>query len=97
MGVYQNFAEYNPVHKVMIFGGGNGSRDLYKMDNAGTITKMMNAPIDLGTTWGSITTIDPMSGDFLIFGIGRYSISITSSQIHGLCKAVQIPFFTPGR
>jgi hypothetical protein len=67
MGVYHNFAEYSPVHKVVIFGGGNGSSDLYELDAAGKVTALKRAPIGIGTMQ-SIVTVDPVSGDFLVFG-----------------------------
>lgn len=71
-GTFNNFAEYNPVHKIMIFGGGdNGqgiqTRILYKLTNAGTITALNNAPFYLGTQHGSKVTVDPVTGDFLVF------------------------------
>ncbi len=67
MGVYHNFAEYSPVHKVVLLGGGNGSRDLYKLDAAGKVTTLAAAPIGVGTMQ-TIVTADPASGDFLVFG-----------------------------
>ena len=66
MGVYHNFAEYSPVHKVVIFGGGNGSSDLYKLDANGKVTAQKKAPIGIGTMQ-TIVTLDPVSGDFLVF------------------------------
>lgn len=69
MGPYHNFAEYNPVHKVVIFGGGNGSSDLYKVNASGAVTKMQNAPIGLGIQQ-TIITVDPISGDFLVLASG---------------------------
>jgi hypothetical protein len=71
-GTFNNFAEYNPVHKVMIFGGGdNGkgtsTRILYKMTSTGVITALKNAPFDLGIQHGSKVTVDPVTGDFLVF------------------------------
>ena len=69
MGEYHNFAEYSPVHKVMIFGGGNldngQSRDVYKMTAAGIISKIADAPCGIHPNWAKVTT-DPVKGDFLI-------------------------------
>ena len=71
IGPYHNFAEYSPVAKVLLFGGGHDevvfSRDLYRMDASGTITRMNDAPIPLGVNL-SVVTVDPNSGRFLIFG-----------------------------
>jgi len=66
MGQYHNFIEYNPVHKLVIFGGGNGSSDVYRIDGAGKITKMRNAPIALGIL-KTIVAVDPVSGKYLVF------------------------------
>src|SRR5207244_9491214 len=35
MGTHQQFAEYNPVNKVVVFGGGAGSHNIYKLDSSG--------------------------------------------------------------
>ena len=67
MGVYHNFAEYNPVHKVMILGGGNDSSDLYRLDRDGKVTTLKKAPIGLGVMQ-TIVTVDPPNGDYLVFG-----------------------------
>jgi hypothetical protein len=74
MGTYHNIAEYLPVHKVLIFGGGNDSpsypgdqsRMLYKMDSAGNITRITDAPVGIGINQ-SVVTADPVSGNFLVF------------------------------
>lgn len=67
MGDYHNFAEYNPVHKVMIFGGGNNAGQAFnKMNSAGQITRLRNSPIELGTQQ-AVVTVDPVSGEFLVF------------------------------
>jgi len=65
--VYQSFAEYDPVHKVIVFGGGNGSSAVNKLDSAGKVTNMKNAPIGLGIMQ-TVFTADPVSGRFLVFG-----------------------------
>ncbi len=88
MGPYHNFIEYNPVHKVMIFGGGNNRTDIYKLDATGTITKMKNAPsgyyIGINST---IVAVDPVSGKFLIFGpdgsFYAYDIITDTWQLQG--------------
>ena len=69
MGEYHNFAEYNPVRKVLVFGGGTGgsaTRQIYKLDATGAVTPLATAPIDLGIQ-DSIFTVDPVSGDYLVF------------------------------
>jgi hypothetical protein len=65
LGSYQGYAEYNPKHKVVIFGGGNGSNTVYKLDASGNVTKMKNAPIGVGVMQ-TVITVDPVSGDYLV-------------------------------
>src|SRR3990172_5169055 len=62
---YHEFTEYDPVHKIILFGGGDGSNALYKLDSLGNVTQMNNPPIGLGIT-KSIITVDPVSGKFLV-------------------------------
>ena len=68
MGRYHNFAEYNPVRKVVVFGGGEGgsaTRQIWKLDAKGTVTRLNKAPIDLGIQ-NAIFTVDPAGGDYLV-------------------------------
>src|SRR5262245_56788690 len=67
MGPYHNTAQYSPGHKIVLFGGGNGSSDLYKLDAKGKVTTMNKTPIGIGVMQ-SILTLDPVSGGFLLFG-----------------------------
>ena len=67
LGDYHLFAEYSPVHKVLFFGGGNGSSAIYKMNASSQITRISpDAPDEMGTTH-SIVTLDPNSGNFLVY------------------------------
>ena len=65
-GTYNNFALYNPVHKLILFGGGNGSSDIFKYDSTGKITPLKKAPIEMGISHSS-NAVDPVTGKFLIF------------------------------
>ena len=65
MGTHQQFAEYNPVNKVVVFGGGGGSRNIYKLDSAGQVTTLQPAPFAVGVE-ASIFTVDPVSGKYLV-------------------------------
>jgi len=96
MGVYHNFAEYSPVHKVVLLGGGNGSRDLYKLDAAGKVTTLKAAPIGVGTMQ-TIVTADPVSGDFLVFGKTGvwYVYEVTRDEWKE--QPGQAPIFAPTR
>jgi hypothetical protein len=67
-GDYHNFAEYSPVHKVMIFGGAesSGTNAVFRLNASRQIARLSNAPAHMGTTH-SIVTTDPVSGNFLVF------------------------------
>jgi hypothetical protein len=96
MGPYHNFTEYSPVHKVMIFGGGNGSSDLYRLDASGTIRKMRNAPVTLGIA-KTIITVDPVSGHFLVFSENRSVYQYNPlSDAWTLLNIPTPPFFDSG-
>lgn len=64
-GNYHNFAEYSPVHRVVIAGGGNDFKSIYRVDASGSVTKMKDAPFNLGIT-ASVVTVDPVSGNFIV-------------------------------
>jgi chitodextrinase len=66
MGGIHTFAEYNPVARVVVFGGGEGSRKLHKLSSTGQVTPLRDAPIGLGIQ-EALFTVDPVSGDFLVF------------------------------
>jgi hypothetical protein len=65
MGPYHNVAQYTAVHKVILFGGGNNSKDLYMLDAEGEITRLEPAPVEVGINTAVVTS-DPVSGDFLV-------------------------------
>jgi hypothetical protein len=77
---YHSFAEYSPIHKVVIFGGGNGCNKFYKIDVNKTITPLKNAPVNLGVAWGTICTVDPVTGDYLFATSGGqfYAYDVTT-------------------
>ncbi len=96
MGPYHNFASYSPTQKAVLFGGGNGSSDIYKLDPTGKITKLRNAPMVLGVA-ATIVTVDPVSGNYLVFGDNRtfYEYDIASDSWR-LLTSTTPPFFDLG-
>jgi len=68
IGDYHNFAQHSPVHRVLIFGGGEGAngRELYRMNSRGQLTHLGDAPQRMGQTYSVVTT-DPVRGAFLVF------------------------------
>jgi hypothetical protein len=67
-------AEYNPVHNIVIFGGGDGNNQLYKIDVNEKITALAPSPAVVGCHPSSgILTVDPVSGHYLhMNGDGRF-------------------------
>jgi hypothetical protein len=68
MGPYHNIAKYNPVDKSVIFGAGNGSKVLHRMDTQGNITRLQDAPFVIRIS-STVTAIDPVSGDLLVLSM----------------------------
>ncbi len=64
---YHNVAEYNPRHKVVLFGGGNGSKQLYVLARDGTIKTLPEAPCWIGSSVSHLA-VCPTSGEALLIG-----------------------------
>jgi hypothetical protein len=66
--------EYNPVHKVMLVGGGDAGDGFQKglslVDGEGTIRRLGPAPVHIRCTPEAKLTCDPISGEFLVQGRG---------------------------
>jgi hypothetical protein len=65
MGPYHNIAKYDPVGKAVIFGAGNGSKNLYQLDGKGEITKLPESPVLIRIS-STVVSVDPVSGDVLV-------------------------------
>jgi hypothetical protein len=68
------FAEYDSVHHLMLFGNSTGL--LFMMEASGQITRLSDVPpspagpmIYDGSGWTSNVTSDPISGRFLVFAV----------------------------
>jgi len=70
IGDYHNFAEYNPVHHVVVLGGGNSNSAIYKLDAQKNITRLTDAPAAVSSLRVNynIFTADPVTGDYLVYG-----------------------------
>lgn len=73
--------EYNPVHKVMLFGAGDagggegkGHPSLYLLNKEGTVAKLKPPPIHINCTPRSKLLCDPASGEYIAQdrGDGRF-------------------------
>lgn len=62
---YHAQMEYNPIHKVMIFGGGDNNMPLHQMDAAGNISQLTVPPVSVSLSVSEFT-VDPVSGDLLL-------------------------------
>jgi hypothetical protein len=89
------FAKYNPVHKCVMFGGGNGSSSIYKIDSAGNVTSLKGAPFYMGVAT-TVQTVDPVTGKYLVFHDNGvfYHYDITTDTWSQQSSAV--PFFNIG-
>jgi len=106
---YHPVGQYNPVHKLVIFGGGNTDqtddfRDLYKLDASGKITRMKDTPVTYGIRQ-SLLTVDPVSGKYLLFKDSgefyEYDVTTDTWKRQGPCQGTPcqgrpFPFFEPG-
>jgi len=97
LGSYSQVVMYNPVHKVILFSGGLSSRDMFKMDATGKITVLAQAPDVVatpGSSYGSVFTLDPVSGKHLIFFTSRafYEYDVPTDKWTKLNTTV--PIFT---
>jgi hypothetical protein len=63
-GTGDAFAEHDPVHKVLFFGGGTGRRSLYRLDPTGAIVALRDAPIPLGLK-EALVFVEPAGGRLL--------------------------------
>lgn len=62
---YHNVAEYNPKHKVMLIGGGNGSKQLYAVDKDGKSKALKEAPCHIGSSVSHLA-VCPASGEVIL-------------------------------
>lgn len=103
IGPYSMQGVYSPVHHAVFAGGGGGTaRGWCKVDRAGTLTQLTSAPAMINVGGGgavSLLTVDPVSGDPLLFddttrGIYRYKpLTNTWETICTTCSQVTYPVF----
>src|SRR3990172_13240841 len=64
-----NFAEYDLVNKIVVFGGGTGthgnSMAIYRIDASGNILRLADALVALGVT-KSVIAADPVTGNLIV-------------------------------
>ncbi|MHC4913991.1 MAG: Kelch repeat-containing protein [Planctomycetota bacterium] len=67
---YHNVAEYNPKLKVVLVGGGNGSKQLYVVDAAGKSRALKEAPCHIGSSVSHLA-VCPASGELVLISHHR--------------------------
>jgi hypothetical protein len=69
-GGYATLAVYSPPKDLVIFGGGVNTQQFWKINAAGTIAAIDNAPCVLSTTNGGFASMvpDPVSGNIVVIG-----------------------------
>jgi hypothetical protein len=75
IGPYQQCGIYNPVHHLAIGGGGlAATKKLFKVDAAGVVTPIADAPVylDCSGSNGMMLQVDPVNGDLLLFASAQY-------------------------
>jgi hypothetical protein len=98
MGNYDNVAVYSPIYHAIVFGGGNGSTNLWKLSASGSVTAVTTAPIGINDSspGGTIFTVDPASGNFLLIDasgvIRELSFSTTATGTWTTVSGVTAPF-----
>lgn len=61
------FSQYIPVHKCVLFGGGNGVGNIYRFNADGKISEVAAPPFEsLDSTHRYVITVDPVSGEMLV-------------------------------
>jgi hypothetical protein len=70
MGSYHNYGVYNPVHKLILFGLGNGSMGLHAYDANGSVKTVASPPVGFHPSPDDsatlrILTADPATGKYL--------------------------------
>jgi hypothetical protein len=91
---YHQVAEYNPVHKVVIAGGGNASNQLYKVDAKGNVTPIAQPSFSI-TPAAATLTVDPVSGLFLVLAKDQklYGYNVRTDQWSVVWNYVPLKMF----
>lgn len=106
MAQYNNVTIYSKQHQVVYLGGGNNSRDLYKLTANQAVVRIPDPPTPVGVN-STVTTVDPVTGNLLIFtGNAAYQYSnsastwsrltLNGSPITTVSEVVAIPIDTYG-
>jgi hypothetical protein len=83
-----NFAQYNPVKQVLLFGGGS---KLYTLDAQGNFATKSAPPIDLGVTQ-AVLSVDPVTGAYIVLsGTTMYQYDVGADSWMTLSTPIPSP------
>lgn len=66
---YHTVAAYSRTFNCVVFGGGNGNRKLWRLNQDRSVTPLVDCPMNIGVQ-GANLAADPVSGKFLVWGGG---------------------------
>jgi hypothetical protein len=92
---YHTVAAYSPQYNCVVYGGGNGNRRLWRLNQNRTITELAACPVDIGVQHANLQ-VDPVSGKFLIWGGGGnarkfYQLDPTGTGTYTLLSGARQP------
>jgi hypothetical protein len=86
-GSYNQFAVYHPTQKIVLFGGGNGSENIWKMNAEGFIQQVSNSPLNIGSQGLNLILPNTRNGTFNVFAdtgnVYEYSVQSDRWQVVG--------------
>lgn len=67
---YHTLMAYSATYNCAVYGGGNGNRRLFRLNQDRTVDEFPQFPTNIGIQAANLTT-DPVTGKFLVWGSGR--------------------------
>lgn len=81
-------ASYNPIHKVIVFGGGSqaappwtNTRKWYTLDAKGKVAPLDDSPVDSYAATSTLFTVDPVSGKHLLIRPNDFDYKKTTGYL----------------
>lgn len=96
-GELHSVLQCNPVHNVCWFGGGDLSNQMWRLNPDGSTDALGPVPVaNIATNKGTIVTLDPVSGDYLVLTDqeGFWSYDIVTDSWTQLPGGSRVPLFT---
>jgi hypothetical protein len=96
LGRLHSIIECNPIHGVCWFGGGTESNQMWRLNSDGSTVALRPVPIaNIEQIRGTIVTVDPVTGDFLILTAesGFWKFDIMNDTWEELPGSDKVPMF----